>query len=98
MDTPTIKKKIENIETKFRHLENENKSYFHFLSNSHKKYVLIFVLVFFTLIILRPDFLYENDDLHNTKFSYKKLFLYVILISFVLIIFLFAYNYNKDKK
>ena len=65
-----------------------------------EKYILIPILVFISLIIFRPSFVYETVITRKgnvTKFSFKKLISYWLIISIILNLGIFGYYYSKDK-
>jgi len=105
MDTPSLNKKIQNIESEVSNYVNKVPAFtteiIEEYIKSPKAYIAIPIIVFFLLLFTSPKFLYDDVIDHESKnykpvFSYRKLFMFWLVFSAVLCTSLFVYNYKKS--
>lgn len=104
MSTPQIKSKIKELQSQVDVYAGEKKSVFAFVSTGSittKIYIAIPVVIFFLLVVGRPDFI-TNEKISKEgstrKFSFKKFIVSWLLISTVLSLGFFGYNYKMKSE
>jgi hypothetical protein len=99
METPNLKKKLEDYKNKIKFDFNGN-SFSNSIDNilkNKKIYPLIFIFIFVFTSIINPVFLRTKIDNKEktTKYSIKNVFLFSILIFILFCLSIFVYNYKK---
>ena len=94
MDTPTLRKKFEELEEQVAEYGGNNST--RPISSQTKLFILAGVATLAFLIIFRPRFLYiESPDGNDVYFSYQKLMLYWIIFTFLVVVGIFVYRYKQ---
>jgi hypothetical protein len=98
-DLRNIEKELESIIGKKR---GKNKIEFKFLEKFFENfldinfYYIIPIIIFIILIVIKPNFLYDNDiEKKERVFSFVKFFLYTLIFSIMTIITLYFINYKS---
>lgn len=98
-DLRNIEKELESIIGKKR---GKNKIEFKFPEKFFENfldinfYYIIPIIIFIILIVIKPNFLYDNDiEKKERVFSFVKFFLYTLIFSIMTIITLYFINYKS---
>jgi hypothetical protein len=100
MDTPNLRKKLEDYKTKIK-FDFQSYSDFSFdkILNSKKIYIVLPIAILVLTLLINPHFLKkktfeENKNVH--KFSFANIFLFSLVTSLLFFVALFAYKYKKN--
>jgi hypothetical protein len=90
MDTPTIQKKVNDLEAEIsRLIYTKNQNFINL--NSKYTYYILPIIIFLILGIFKPSFILKQE-----KISVKKLLFYTLLFSLIVFVMLYFYTYKSN--